>query len=564
MTTLCDEWQANRNINPRTKRKIKSSGKVYKDLAEECSSEKIQNHLPSNKKRFSPKCIRWRGNPHVNPLSGNTIKVGGPTYRKLEKECGEPNKSALARDIIRPKNRLVAPTAEDCEEWRMNPDINPRTGQRIFFLNDLYNWYETNCQETEGTWFRNRLNLGTRVNEFLKRITSDQWDICMSGSKAPIFRENFNIVNEIGRGSFGQVYKASIPESNDILVVKEAYLKPDEKRLLKTATQQNEKWDQIEKKSYPDENRILDLVNNLLLNWRCPNFVYIYNMAMCDGCKVQRYFSNRASIGSCYVTFMEAANTDLHHAKLDSFAKQLSVLYQLLIAVYAIHRYYAIWHRDIKLANVFVSYIKPGGHILYEIGNKKYYVENTGIIVYLADFGVSEVLSPLYAFDKYYGHRNAEVAISSKKINDSKLYWKPITIQGNKTIKWVDSSSSSSSNIIKGTQNEITSQRINSSRPIDLNDSQKFPPFEFFDDIQDVIRMFVGGKQSAQEDNHKKLPNVDPILKDFLLNYAYLKHPDQIYQTHGTVKYILADEMLNTVYREPRSVDHIVNKFTMS
>ena len=568
---VCDQWKLNKSINPRTNRKIKPIGKVYKDLEVECASKSPKGKSPGSPGRrrgrqdpYSPKCFKWRNNPTVNPTTDRMIKIGGPTYQKLEEECGSPTTSG-GQVYTSP----AAPTllADECDEWKANPGKNPRTGRAISPRGKIYQWYQKNCGDvgttSKHTWFTERLNKGLRVNNNLRAINADQWDMCMTGPNAPAFRANFSNVTKIGKGTYGEVYRATFKTTgyDDELVIKEAYLKSNEKRVLKKATSHNQKWETIQKNSYPRENRILDLVNQLLLSRRCPNFVYVYNMAMCDGCKVNRLFTKKIpTSGSCYVTFMESASTDLYHEDLINFEEQLSVLYQLLIAVYAIHRYYAIWHRDIKTSNVFVALIKPGGYFEYVIEGKTYYVKNTGVFAYLADFGVSEVLSPLYASTNYYGSRNAEVMRSSQEVDGSNLYWKPISLANKPPIDWSYTTGSK----VKGTKNIITNLNFQSSVPINLNNSQKFPAFEFFDDIQDVIRMFVGGKQAAQQSSHKPMRTLSRELMDLIADKkAYLPTRSSIYEVHGTVKYVLAGEMLDQLYIKPRYVDNVVDRFVM-
>lgn len=552
---VCDQWKLDKSINPRTNRKIKPTGKVYKDLEAECANKSPKRGraggLTGNLDQYSPKCLKWRNNPTVNPTTDRKIKIGGPTYQKLEEECGPPDTT-------------------HCDEWRANPTKNPKTDRTISPRGKIYQWYQKNCGDVATgtpsktqTWFTERLDKGLRINNSLRTINADQWDMCMTGTSAPAFRANFSTVAEIGMGSFGQIYRATINTGhNDELVIKEAYLRPDEKRILKKTTGQNQKWETVQKNSYPHENRILDLVNQLLLSRRCPNFVYVYNMAMCDGCKVQRLFDKRKpNTESCYVTFMESATTDLDHVDLLNFEEQLSVLYQLLIAVYAIHRYYAIWHRDIKTSNVFVDLVKPGGYFEYVIEGKTYYVKNTGVVAYLADFGVSEVMSPLYAFTNYYGSRNAEVMRSSREVGGSNLYWNPISLSSKPSIDWYDRTTGSK---VRGTWNLITNPNIKSSVPINLNNNHKFPAFEFFDDIQDVIRIFVGGKQAAQPGRHKPMMTLSPELNYLIADkQAYLPSLSSVYQIHGTVKYVLAHEMLDQLYIKPQSVDNVVDRFVM-
>lgn len=574
---ICNQWRLNRLINPRTNRNIKPTGKVYKNLEIECGGGGGGVVVPKVPKvpkgiDYSPMCLEWHRNPDVNPITNRKIKRNGPTYQKLEKDCGSISKSIKPKPQPQPKPQ-TPPLSEDeeCDEWKANPNINPKTGREIYSHGKIFKKYMKNCGDVEDvkkpkslSWFTKRLDKGIRINNSLRTISSDQWNMCMSGINAPKFRENFTNIKEIGKGSFGQVYRASIitldndVQKTDEVVIKEAYLKPGEKRVLKALKTQNNKWDAISKNSYPQEYRILDLVNQLLLSHKCPNFVYIYNMAMCDGCKIMNV--QQYSSGSCYVTFMESAKKDLALFQIWG-EEQLSVLYQLLIAVYAIHKYYAIWHRDIKPSNILVQEIKAGGYFEYIIEGKTYYVKNMGIVVYLSDFGVSEVLSPLYAFKHFYGTRNAEVMTSHEEVKGSNLYWKPITIKPNRTILWNDDSGTT----VKGTNNYINTPSItNTSSPIDLNNNQKFPAFEFFNDIQDVIRIFIGGDRTEQHGKHPKLHTLDDKVEQLLVEKQARVNMSSIYEIHGTVKYVLANKMLDDLYIKPSGkTSYIVDRFVM-
>ena len=98
---ICDEWRKNPLVNPETKRAIKADGPKYNELKKLCKDK--GGSPPKGKAASPPKgspktdiCKKWFENKGVNPRTGAGIKVGGPTYLKLEKECGKGSTSPKA------------------------------------------------------------------------------------------------------------------------------------------------------------------------------------------------------------------------------------------------------------------------------------------------------------------------------------------------------------------------------------------------------------------------------------------------------------------------------------
>ena len=87
-----------------------------------------------------------------------------------------------------------------------------------------------------------------------------------------------------------------------------------------------EKLIEKKKEKNPREHKNLYYVNELLLNKKCPNFLYTYKTALCDGCQVIGLFTKKPSPRSCYVTFMEPADFDLRSIERMNINQQFSVL----------------------------------------------------------------------------------------------------------------------------------------------------------------------------------------------------------------------------------------------
>jgi hypothetical protein len=75
MGSICEEWMNMPQKNPRTHRSIKLNGPMYLKLLKECGEKPLTI------------CEQWLDRPLTNPRTNKTIKENGPTYLKLLREC---------------------------------------------------------------------------------------------------------------------------------------------------------------------------------------------------------------------------------------------------------------------------------------------------------------------------------------------------------------------------------------------------------------------------------------------------------------------------------------------
>jgi len=85
---ICEEFLRNPTRNPETGRTIELGGKKYKEFIERCKkvglcSKPVSGNIPMTKEL----CRQFAKNPNINPKTGKHIAVGGPTFKKLMKEC---------------------------------------------------------------------------------------------------------------------------------------------------------------------------------------------------------------------------------------------------------------------------------------------------------------------------------------------------------------------------------------------------------------------------------------------------------------------------------------------
>jgi len=88
----CSSWLKNKTVNPRTGRKIKVGGPTYKALERECEVVELgEDDLA--------KCVKWRRNPLKNPETGRPIKRGGPSYRRWKATCEAPEQKVRREEF---------------------------------------------------------------------------------------------------------------------------------------------------------------------------------------------------------------------------------------------------------------------------------------------------------------------------------------------------------------------------------------------------------------------------------------------------------------------------------
>jgi serine/threonine protein kinase len=312
-------------------------------------------------------------------------------------------------------------------------------------------------------------------------------------------------------------------------------------------------------KHYPKEYVFAMMLNDLLIERIACNFLFAYDLATCAGCELT--VAHTRDTKMCYLTFSELADSELLKSIIYDNSTVASLLYQLLLGLYSIQYYYGIHHADIKTQNTLIMNIPKGGFIEYIVHGRPYYVQNSGLVPMIADFGLAKAYKPDYALDRDNGTRNCFV---HTRVDGTKVLM-PIDRAGSgivPSIIWRDDT-----HVIKSTNNEFfdgDATLSGLSRQVDLNDTDTYPPQEFFIDTQDVIRMFVGGSKFYYNGyNHSGL-SMPRDVKEFIRQQCYVA--DFPYNG-GSYKYLSALGALDAVYAHPNRAlrpDEIVGRFTIA
>jgi len=319
----------------------------------------------------------------------------------------------------------------------------------------------------------------------------------------------------IGKGSYGNVYKTHIGKLNFACkftkIKKEHIERPYDKNLS----------------SWHDNYILKTILNPIIENKICPNVPYLFDSfikkdheLVLDDTKVKE---------TCIVSLIELANGDLLSYLNDetrSVQELKNCLFQIMCGLHAIQKHAQLWHFDIKSQNILYYNTENQGYWKYVIKGKEYYVPNLGKLFMLNDFGVSKILSPTNLVASNDEDEYLSVGSRYAYIKNGKFV--PINIQKtvkNKLIKplkitW-DNDKSNVSTGCKFFVKRKNSKVVDLDPDVDFDifkDPEVSPPFEFYNDLQDVLKMFVGGKKATQKGKHKYV-KVSTSFKNSLKQY---------------------------------------------
>jgi len=423
-------------------------------------------------------------------------------------------------------------------------------------------------------WLESRVRIVEQLPEVIDELNGyDVWKTCLSGKNCLSFKNKLDSVAEIARGTFGTVYEATIDDLK--FVIKEcAMSKRDVGRMRRNPNHIPREcgW-------YETFSLIAQLSKN-------PHFPLTYGTSSCESCVTVGHLGKNGSgraPKSCFTTYLELADGTLddYYHRMSDEADLKSVFLQLLVALHTMHSRVGFVHSDLKLNNVLYKRVKPGGYVKYDVEGARgttdsYLIENRGIIILISDFGSGYAVKPDYkyqygysaarigSFEDDYGLRSAEVMIAE----GGERYWNPfrISFDAAENVPPADALKLATTPLPwrtnkKGCRNLMFADFFaspyhptfdTSDGKFDPNDLLRFPAFDFFADIQDVVRCFTGGKRMVLD--HLFHRTVLPTASKAIANGFWRTLYDRCYMSkmkydvRGTVKYVVAAEMLRDVY----------------
>jgi len=371
----------------------------------------------------------------------------------------------------------------------------------------------------------------------------------------------------LGTGSFGNVYKACAPivkeKDGTTRCANDSYF-----FALKQARISEEAFYYLLEGEYENNKELHELyilihiTNYLVKKGICQNFPLFITEFICGKCEYRDTRKNQIIKSPCINFLLELGSGDLSSLFKNytpSKNEFLSYLFQVMAAIHAIQTKFQMVTRDVKLLNVLFYKTESGGYFTYIVHGKKYYIKNYGILIILNDFGISFVLNPVDALfrNSHYTVRNlgyrfamvmdgkfspistgisydfkkkqielktmeVEQDIVPKMVEPFEVTWTQFhdniiekSFGSNFMINRNDEVSDCEVNLTTKQKNYLNEIGIttNTLSPNFYDHPEVIPPFEFYDDTQDAIRMFTGGVRT-NGGHHSG-------MKNFPSNYFY-------------------------------------------
>jgi hypothetical protein len=351
--------------------------------------------------------------------------------------------------------------------------------------------------------------------------------------KVPDWEQNLNyylnLGKMIGSGCYGNVYEGSIEWQR--FAVKLSKLKPE-------AMTEPEYNNYIS--SWHEALILRDCIQPILK--KCPNLPLLYDTFTLKKCNL--VIKEEKIVSPCVVTLVELANGDLKKYMLTKPPEEevYSAIFQIMAGLYALQTTCQLMHYDVKKENILYYDVEKYGCWHYRIHGIDFYVPNYGKLFVISDFGISRTLTPEFPMyktkeEKYFrlGHRIA--ILMDKKfvpINTEKYVNNKGSKEMGHLVSWSNGEKTLGGEFIMSKKGKIIDIPIELDKTvikyakennIHINPkSRKFflqpeiiPPFEFFNDTQDAIRMFVGGKRTTQKGDHGRCEMSKKLRKQLLL-----------------------------------------------
>ena len=377
--TECNLWRKNKNINPKTNRRIKESSVIYNFLKNKCENKtdiyKIVNDF----------CLSIKKPSNINIKD---IDI----YDKIDNLCLKKKEIKLLKPSISPpkkKSRNISFNLKKSSSFKsiIFNDIYKNNNKLLLYF-DKFN--KNNC-----------LELTDKYNQYL-------------------LSKDILLYKQIGSKSvFGIVYKSKIINDNDM-----------PKFVSKI---------QLITKEFKQELLIFEKLSKYAIKNNICHFPILYATSKCNNIiKNDKYPELLSKANNKYknysIILYELANGDLN-SFINKYDSNLSpklwknIYEQIFMSIFLFHCL-DLNHGDSHNGNFLYTKIKAGGCFHYRIKDENYYIENIGYKWMIWDYGNTRKLSELtkitffndYRFINLFFRKFDKVMNESKEFKNNDFY----------------------------------------------------------------------------------------------------------------------------------------------
>lgn len=233
------------------------------------------------------------------------------------------------------------------------------------------------------------------IKWFMKNFKALYEKVDKHGNHKYTDSENMFTKKKLGQGAEGTIYLASFkkpPFQSDKVIIKIVDLPSIKNNKAVSSLIINMTPDKLYKLfisgsafNKPSLTEIIcqTLTNQLALQNICPHYTLNYYWEYND--KKLFIFNEYANSQDFYTWASEK------HSNVIWF----NALFQIMVGLIAIKRYFGMIHSDFHMGNVLVHKIKAGGYWTYTIDNFRYHVPNLGYVFLIHDFGFAWIPNKL-------------------------------------------------------------------------------------------------------------------------------------------------------------------------
>lgn len=373
-----------------------------------------------------------------------------------------------------------------------------------------------------------RLNTCTRLRNCLSDIHFKFQSVLKFEEISSLIRMN----NMLGNGDWGNVFSATInsEKEKEKFAVKLSRIKPED--VSDMYSKNTSSW---------YETNILKNILNIALEKKwCQNIPYLIESFVCPEFKLN--LKKGQEVHPCAVLITELASGDLKDWFLDSTPirdyELYSALFQIMAGIHCIQMSGQIVNNDIKSKNILYFNIASGGYWEYKIQDVNFYVPNYGKMFVINDFGVSHIYSPNHVMlpnkkrksfnlgSRYALNINERFSPLNAENAEESIEWteddKIVSVSKHGTFICKEDAFLTSKIQFTSTQKEflISNKYSTDTKKKEFYNPYVLPPFEFFNDTQDALRMFTGGKRTVQRGSHFSCKKISDDVKKSINRFS--------------------------------------------